>query len=141
MQIKITRVDKSLPLPEYQTPGAVAFDMYSRIDAEIAPAELCVLPSNLIIQVPEGHVLIMANRSSGPRKGITLPNGVGVIDQDYNGPEDEIKIVVYNFKTEKITIKRGDRIAQGLIVPIVRAEFFEGEPARKDSRGGLGSTG
>lgn len=142
MKVKIVRVDASLPLPEYKTEGAVAFDMYSREDATIAPKELKVLPSNFIIQVPEGYALLLAARSGlGKKKGLTLRNGIGVVDQDYHGPEDEIGILVYNFTESPVTIVRGERIAQGLIVPIVRAEWEEVGNIKEQSRGGFGSTG
>ena len=141
MKIKITRVERDLPLPEYKTAGAVAFDFYSRVDATLTPREKKILPSNFIIEVPAGHVLIVAARSGTPKKGIMLANNIGLIDQDYHGPKDEIGIWVWNFTDAPIEIKRGDRIAQGLIVPIVRAEFEEVAQIKESSRGGFGSTG
>jgi len=141
MKIKITRVERDLPLPDYHTEGAVAFDFYSRVDATLAPREKKILPSNFIIEVPVGHVLIVAARSGTPKKGIMLANNIGLIDQDYHGPADEIGIWVWNFTDAPIEIKRGDRIAQGLIVPIVRAEFEEVAQIKESSRGGFGSTG
>ena len=142
MKVKIVRVDPSLPLPEYKTEGAAAFDMYSREDAVIAPKELTLLPSNFIIQVPQGHALLLAARSSlGKKKGLALRNGVGVVDQDYHGPEDEIGILVYNFTESPVTVARGERIAQGIIAPIVRAEWEEVASIKDASRGGFGSTG
>ncbi|MEK7507662.1 MAG: dUTP diphosphatase [Patescibacteria group bacterium] len=141
MKIKITRIDESLPLPEYKTEGAVAFDFYSRVDAVLAPREKKLLPSNFIIEVPAGHVLIVAARSGTPKKGIMLANSIGLIDQDYHGPKDEIGIWAWNFTDAPIEIKRGDRIAQGLIVPITRAEFEEVTQIKESSRGGFGTTG
>jgi dUTP pyrophosphatase len=142
MKVKIVRVDKSLPLPEYHTEGAVAFDMYSREDAAIAPGELTMLPSNFIIQVPDGYALIIAARSSlAKKKGLVLRNGIGVIDKDYHGPEDEIKILVYNFTDSPVAVTRGERIAQGLIVPVAKATWEEVSVIKDDSRGGFGSTG
>jgi len=143
MKIRIVRIEKDLPLPEYQTEGATAFDLYSREEANIAPRELRLLPANLIIEVPEGYVLVLAARSSlAKKKGLVLRNGIGVIDQDYHGPEDEIRIMVYNFTDEPVTVARGERIAQGLILPMARAESFEEvESIKKQSRGGFGGTG
>ena len=142
MKVRIKRIDKSLPLPQYQTEGAVAFDMYSRIDAEVQPNEIKILPSNFIIEVPSGCALIMASRSSlSVKKGLRLTNAIGVIDQDYHGPEDEIGIAVYNFTANSVEVKKGERIAQGFIVPIAKAEFDEAEEIKKESRGGFGSTG
>ncbi|MFH1246584.1 MAG: dUTP diphosphatase [Candidatus Liptonbacteria bacterium] len=141
MRINITRVDPTLPLPEYKTAGAVAFDLYTREDAEIPPHKYALLPSNLIIEVPAGHVLLVAARSSLPQKGLTPPHGIGIVDQDYHGPEDEVKILVYNVTEEPVKVARGERIAQGLIVPIVKAEWNEEKSANGKSRGGFGSTG
>ena len=142
MKIKITRIDKTLPLPEYKTPGAVAFDMYSRQEAVVAPKELKMLPSNFIIEVPAGFALIIAARSGlAPKKGLALRNGIGIIDQDYRGPKDEIHILVYNFTDTPVEITRGERLAQGLILPVKKAEWEEVEVTEKESRGGFGTTG
>jgi dUTP pyrophosphatase len=142
LKLRIVRVDKSLPMPEYRTPGAAAFDLYSRMDAVIAPGEIKVLPSNFIIEVPAGYFLMVASRSSTPgKKGLSLPNGIGVIDQDYHGPEDEIGILVRNFTDKEVKVERGERIAQALVVPIAKPEFEEAEKIKDDSRGGFGSTG
>lgn len=143
MNVHISRVDPSLPLPEYHTPGAVAFDIYTREDATIPPHEYRLLPSNLVIAVPAGYALILAARSGLAKKGLTLPNGIGVIDQDYHGPDDEIGILVYNFTSETVVVKRGDRLTQGLIVPVAKAEWEEvpRDTIKEASRGGFGSTG
>ncbi|HTY39870.1 MAG TPA: dUTP diphosphatase [Candidatus Paceibacterota bacterium] len=141
MKVRITRIDKELPLPEYHTEGAVAFDLYSRMDVDIAPKERAVLPSNFIIEVPKGYFLMIAARSSTAKRGLMLANGVGTIDQDYHGPKDEVGISVYNFTDEPVMVKRGDRIAQGLLIPIIHAEWQEVEKIKDESRGGFGSTG
>ncbi len=141
MKIKISRIDKTLPLPGYQTTGSVAFDLYSRIDARLKTREWKILPSNLIIEVPNGYALLIAARSSLIKKGLMKANGVGIIDQDYHGPEDEIGILLYNFSARAVKIKRGERIAQGIILPVEIAEWNEIEKIKKESRGGFGSTG
>ena len=141
MKVRIKRIDKSLPLPQYQTEGSVAFDVSSRADAMFEPSEVKILPSNLIIEVPKGHVLILSARSSLGKKGLKLANGVGIIDQDYHGPEDEIGILLHNFSPNMVEIKKGDRLAQGLIIPVEKAEWDEVEEIKKSSRGGFGSTG
>ena len=64
MKVKITRIDKSLPLPEYKTKGAVCFDMYAREKVEIPPGEVRLIPTNLIIEVPKGYMFILAQKSS-----------------------------------------------------------------------------
>lgn len=141
MKVKIKRIDKSLPLLQYQTRGAVAFDFYSREDLSVPARTTKILPSNFIIEVPEGYFLMISARSSLAKKGLILANGVGIIDQDYHGPDDEIGISVYNFSDSPVQIKKGDRLAQGLIIPVERVEWEEGEQMGENSRGGFGSTG
>lgn len=141
MKLKIQRIDKTLPLPEYKTEGAVAFDIYSRVNEFIKPREIKYLPSNLIIQVPKGYFLMIASRSSTHKKGLMLANGIGVLDQDYCGPKDEIFIPLYNFTDKKVQIEKGERIAQGILTPIKKAVWREVGSINKKSRGGFGSTG
>jgi dUTP pyrophosphatase len=141
MKIRIARIEKDLPLPEYQTEGAVAFDMYSRVDAVLAPKELKILPSNFIIEVPKGYCLLLAPRSSTPKKKGLVLRSSNLIDQDYHGPNDEIGLAFYNFTEKPVEVKRGERIAQGFLVPILRAEWEETEQIKDSSRGGFGSTG
>jgi len=142
MEIQIKRIEKDLPLPAYQTKGAVAFDLYTRIDKVIYPKTIEKLPSNLIIQVPENHALIIANRSSlAVKRGLTLANNIGIVDQDYCGPKDEIHLHLYNFTDKPIFVKRGERLCQALIIPIEKATFKETEQIAANSRGGFGTTG
>jgi len=142
MQIKIKRINTSLPLPEYQTSGSVAFDLYSRIDLEIEPKQIKLIPTNLIIQTPSDYMLVLVSRSSTPlKKGLMMANGIGIIDQDYSGPEDEIKIQVYNFTDKTVKIEKGQRIAQATFVNIAKADWQEIENIETKNRGGFGSTG
>ena len=143
MQIKIKRIDSHLPLPGYQTPGSVAFDLYARESVVIPPWKPTIIPANVIIEVPAGYFLMLASRSSTPiKKNLMVANGIGVIDQDYHGDKDEIGIQVLNFSQEDVTIEKGERIAQALLVKIAKViEFEEVESIKKESRGGFGSTG
>ena len=142
MQIKIKRIDKSLPLPEYHTAGAVAFDFYSRIDATITPHDTAMLPSNFIIQTPSGYMLMIAARSSlAKKKGLKLANGIGVIDQDYCGETDEINLLIHNYTNQAVKIERGERLCQGVFVKIDKAQWEEVDKISDQSRGGFGSTG
>lgn len=142
MQLPLTRIDNTLPLPKYETPGSVAFDIYARIPVTIAPKELGFIPTNLIVNIPEGYVLMLASRSSTPKKkGLLIPHGIGLVDQDYCGPEDEMKAQVYNFTDEPVTVERGERVAQAILAPIARCELVETALATEESRGGFGSTG
>ncbi|MFH1546722.1 MAG: dUTP diphosphatase [Patescibacteria group bacterium] len=141
MKVKIFRLDKTLPLPIYETDGAVGFDLLARETVEILAGEIRLIPSNVIVETPPGFALLITSRSSTPRKkGLTQPHGLGVIDQDYCGSEDEIKIQVLNFTDEAVKIERGEKIAQGLFVRCERAEFEEIEKIENTTRGGFGST-
>jgi len=140
MQIKIKRIDETLPLPTYQTLGSVAFDIYARIDITIPPQSLGRIPSNLIIQVPKGYVLVIKDRSSTAGKGLLFT--AGVIDQDFCGPQDEIQLQVYNYTKNAVSIYRGQRIAQGIFLPIEKAQWQEiSEDIQTTNRQGFGSTG
>jgi dUTP pyrophosphatase len=141
MKLTIKRIDASLPLPEYKTKGAVAFDIYSREAKTIKSKTIELLPSNLIIGVPRGFFLLIASRSSIHKKGLLMANGIGVWDQDFNGPKDEWLVPLYNFTNKKVVIDRGERIAQGVLIPIKKVSWQEVNEISKKSRGGLGSTG
>lgn len=142
MQIQISRIDKELPLPTYATAGAVAFDMVTRETTVIEPGAIGLVPSNVIVKVPDGYMLVIASRSSLPRKkGLALPHGVGIIDQDYHGPKDELLVQVQNFTKEPVTVERGERIAQGVFVRIEKAEWQEVDDHGAETRGGFGTTG
>ncbi|MCY4403407.1 MAG: dUTP diphosphatase [Candidatus Poribacteria bacterium] len=141
MKVKIKRVDKSLPLPRYETEGSVGFDLLCRETAEIAPNEIVLIPANVIVETPPGYMLMLCMRSSTPRKfGIMMAQGVGIIDTDYCGEEDEIKIQAYNFTDNTVTIERGSRIAQGIFVKVDTADWNEVDQMDASSRGGFGST-
>lgn len=142
MELRVTRTDKSLPLPKYETPGACAFDVFARESTVIAPKSLGFIPTGLVVCVPEGHTLLLASRSSTPKKkGLLIPHGIGIVDQDYCGPDDEMKVQVWNFTDAPVSVERGERIAQAMLVPIVRCALVDVAPSADKSRGGFGSTG
>lgn len=142
MRVNIKRIDTSLPLPEYQTSGAVAFDLYSRIDMTVAPKSLGLIPTNLIIETPHGYMLMLASRSSTPKKkGLLVPHGVGIIDQDYCGEKDELLLQVFNFTDQEVAITKGERMGQGVFVKIEQGEWAEVTEMTGPTRGGFGTTG
>jgi dUTP pyrophosphatase len=142
MHVSIQRVDTTLPLPSYASAGAAAFDFVTRETTVIEPGQTALVPGNIIVKVPEGFVLLIAPRSSLPRKkGLVFPHSVGIIDQDYHGPKDEVMVQVKNVTDAPVTVERGERIAQGLFVPIAVAQWTEVEAHGAESRGGFGSTG
>lgn len=141
MRVKIQRIDKSLPLPVYETRGSVGFDLIAREDVTVPPEEIALIPANVIVEVPKGYALVIASRSSTPKKlGLTKPHGIGIIDNDYCGPEDEIKIQVRSLGANEVKVKRGDKLAQGLFVKVDQLEFEEVDAMNNETRGGFGST-
>ena len=141
--VAIRRLDPSIPLPEYQTPGAAGFDIAASADVLIEPGVIALVPTGLVIKVPDGHFLGIFARSSTPlKRGLMVANGVGVIDQDYCGTHDEVKVQVLNFTNTAVRVVKGDRIAQGVFIPVTRAKWEEtGGDLREGSRGGFGATG
>ena len=140
MQVIIKRVDKSLPLPEYKTGGAVAFDLITRETTIIKSHEVGRIPSNVIVKIPVGFMLYIKDRSStAMKKGLLIT--AGIIDQDYCGDNDELLTQFYNFSDHDVTIERGERVAQGIFVKIERGDWEEVESMDSASRGGFGTTG
>ncbi len=143
MNLKIKLIDKTLPMPRYETSKSAAFDLYSRIDITVKPFEVTIIPLNVVIKFEPGYFLMLAARSSLPiKKKLMVANSIGVIDEDYCGDDDEIGLEVLNFSKEDVVINKGDKIAQSLLVKIARAENFNEVDTMDDkSRGGFGSTG
>jgi dUTP pyrophosphatase len=142
MKVRIKRVDKSLPLPEYHSRGAVGFDIYSREGATLKPGEFRLLPANLIIETPETYMLAMVARSSTfKKKGLILPNSIAIFDPDFRGDEDEMLIQVYNLSQKDAVVEPGERVAQGIFVKVEKAEWEEVDKMDAPTRGGIGSTG
>lgn len=141
MQLPIKRIDTTLPLPEYKTQGAVAFDLSARLETTILPGKVGFVPLNVVIAVPPGYMLLLAARSSLQKRGVMMANGVGVIDEDYCGDTDEINAALYNFSDTAVVVPKGDRIVQGIILPIEKVEWQECVHMQAPSRGGFGTTG
>ena len=141
MRVQVTRLNPSVSLPAYGSGGAAAFDLAAAEDCEIPAGQIRLVGTGLVIRVPDGHFLAIIARSSTPlKRGLIVANAVGVIDPDYCGPTDEVKIQVLNVTSRTVTIERGARIAQGIVLPAPRIEWEEVE-ATAPSRGGFGSTG
>jgi dUTP pyrophosphatase len=142
LTVRIRRLDASVDLPAYATDGSAAFDLAASMDTTIAPGEVRLVPTGLVIEVPEGMFLAVFARSSTPlKRGLMIANGVGVVDADYCGPTDEVKIPTLNFTSAPVQVSKGDRIAQGILLPSPRVEWEEVGELRAGSRGGFGATG
>lgn len=141
MRVRIKRIDKSLPLPEYKTKGAACFDFTARVAATILSKEVVYVPLNVAIEHPESHMLIMAARSSLHKKGLMLANSVAIGDTDFSGNEDEYRAALYNFSEKPVAVEKGERICQGFFRKYERVEWEEVDNLVNKSRGGFGSTG
>ncbi len=140
MKVKIKRISPDIALPEYQTAGSAGFDLAAGEDCQVAPGEIKLIHTGLVVKIPKGNFLLIASRSSTPsKKGLSFPHGIGVLDSDYSGDDDEILIQVTNFTKRPVEVKKGDRLAQGIVVPYKKAQFVEVVKMGK-SRGGVGST-
>ncbi len=141
MDVPLLRLHDVAREPVYATPGSVGFDVCTAEPARIAPGEIALVGTGLVFATPPEWCLLVCLRSSAPRKfGVLQPHGIGVIDQDYCGPKDELRLQLLNFTHSPVEIPAGSRIAQGVFVRTERARWSAHEPAPA-SRGGFGSTG
>lgn len=142
MRLKIKRLDPAIGLPSPATAASAGFDLAAASDVEVPPHKIRLIGTGLVIGVPDGYFLGIFARSSTPlKKGLMVANGVGVIDADYCGPADEIKIQVLNITDQPVFVRRGDRLAQGMLLPSPRIEWDEVDEMAAPTRGGFGSTG
>lgn len=139
-ELLIKRIDPELPLPAYQTAGAAAFDLSSRLDVTLPPQVMTRVPLNTVLKVPVGHMTLLVARSSLHKKGLMLGNGIGIVDEDYCGDGDEFQALLFNFTTEPVQLAKGDRIVQALVLPVQQYAFKEVASMGVADRGGFGST-
>jgi dUTP diphosphatase len=141
MRVRIKRFDRTLPLPAYQSPGAAGIDLYARADVTIAPGEVGLVPLNVGLELPEGCWALVAARGSTHRLGLLPAQGIGVGDEDFRGDGDEYRFAFYNYTGAPVTVARGARVAQLLVLRYQRLELEEVEHLGPIDRGGYGSTG
>ena len=142
VQVLITRIDVSVPLPTYAKAGDAGADLTTRVDITLAPGERALVPTGISIALPDGYVALVHPRSGLALKhGVTLVNTPGTIDAGYRG---EISCILINLdRHDSVIFKKGDRIAQLVIQRVERAEFIELSelPGSGRGAGGFGSTG
>jgi dUTP pyrophosphatase len=142
VEVLITRLDPDLPLPRYAKGGDAGADIVSRIDITLAPGERALVPTGIAIALPDGYVALVHPRSGlAIKHGVTMVNAPGTVDAGYRG---ELQIILINHdKSESVSFKRGDRIAQLVIQKVERADFVEVRdlPGSGRGTGGFGSTG
>lgn len=142
LQVLITRLDPSIPLPSYAKGGDAGADIVSRIDITLQPGERALVPTGISIALPDGYVALVHPRSGlAVKHGVTMVNAPGTVDAGYRG---ELQCIMINHDPkEPITFHKGDRIAQLVIQKVERAQFIEVEnlPGSGRGTGGFGSTG
>ena len=146
ISIRIARVDssaKDIPLPSYATAGSSGMDIHAAVPSEmhVKPGETVLVPSGFHIEVPIGYEAQVRPRSGlAIKQSIGVLNSPGTIDSDYRG---EVKVILTNFGKEEFIIRRGDRIAQLVIAPVVRGVWEEVPSVQQTTRGagGFGHTG
>lgn len=136
---------EDFPLPEYKTAEAAGVDLCAAVDADapvvLQPGERALIPTGLAMALPTGFEAQIRPRSGlAIKDGVTCLNSPGTIDSDYRG---EVKIILINHGATPFTVKRGERIAQMVIAPVVQARFVEADRLDETARGagGFGSTG
>ena len=142
-EILIKRLSKEVNLPKYETDGSSGLDLAAFIDKniEIKPGKSEIIPTGLAVSIPKNFEIQIRPRSGLAAKNqISVLNTPGTIDADYRG---EIKIILINLSDKSFTVKKGLRIAQMVLCPVVKAKLKEVQSLESTKRGsgGFGSTG
>jgi dUTP pyrophosphatase len=145
--VKVKRLAHAagLALPRYQSEGAAGLDLVASVDARkdlaIKPGRFKLVPTGLTLEIPSGFEGQVRPRSGlAAKHGLTVLNSPGTIDSDYRG---EVMVLLVNLGAEKVRIRRGERIAQLVIAPVIQASLVETDALGSSKRGtgGFGSTG
>lgn len=142
-KVRFKKLSENAVVPSYGTAYSAGADLYSAMqeDVIIAPETTKFIKTGIAIEIPEGLVgLIYARSGMACKKGLAPANKVGVIDSDYRG---EIIVALYNHSDSAVTVASGDRIAQLVLTPYIKADFEEADELDDTVRGdgGFGSTG
>ena len=143
MKVRIKKLDDRAITPTYGTEYSAGADLYALADTPVAidPHKTVLIHTGISVEIPEGYCgLIFARSSLGSKRGLAPANKVGVIDSDYRG---EIMVALHNHSDAEQKIENGERIAQMVITPYIKAEFSEVDELSSTERGagGFGSTG
>lgn len=146
MKVNIKKLREDAVIPEYKTKGAAGFDLVALEDVVFTPGDVKKVPIGLAFDVGEGYQLELRNRSSMALKTpLRLANGLGTIDADFRG---EVSVILehnrsYPYTNSNYVVHKGDRVAQGVIMPAIQADFDVVEFLSNTERGeaGFGSTG
>lgn len=143
MKLFVKRVSPYAILPRYATSGAAGMDLSACLEepVELPPGARSLIPTGIAAAIPTGHVgLLFARSGLAARHGLSLVNGVGVIDSDYRG---EILVAMVNLGSEPCLVSHGERVAQLAVLPVVQPQILEVDVLDDTLRdtGGFGSTG
>lgn len=143
LAIEVLPGNEDLGLPSYATQGAAGLDLKAALmePLTLQPGQRDIVPTGLKMAIPSGFEGCVRPRSGlAMKQGLTLTNSPGTIDSDYRG---EVKVLIINLGQEPVTLKRGDRVAQLLIAPVVQAQVVKVERVEDTQRGvgGFGHTG
>jgi dUTP pyrophosphatase len=140
-RVLVRRLDPSLPLPARVHPGDAGVDLPAAESVTLGPGERATVRTGLAVAIPEGHVGLVAPRSGlADRHGLGIVNAPGVVDAGYRG---ELRVILVNHGAAPVSLARGERIAQLLVVPVSAVEMVEVDelPPSERGTGGFGSTG
>lgn len=141
MKMKIKKLNSEAIIPQYQSQGAAGFDFHALNELVLQPGERGIIETGLAVALDIGYELQVRPRSGLAFKhGISIVNTPGTVDSDYRG---EVKIVLINHGSEEFAVKKGERVAQGVIKEVVQAQIVEVDELDSTQRGeaGFGSTG
>ena len=140
-EVLVRRLDPELPLPARAHPGDAGVDLYAAEAVALAPGERATVPTGVAVAIPEGYAGLVAPRSGlAQRHGLGIVNAPGVVDAGYRG---EIRVLLVNHGSEPVSLARGERIAQLLVIPVSTVgvvEVYQLPPSERGA-GGFGSTG
>ena len=143
MPVYIKKLKAQAAMPSYGSAEAAGADLYACLETavEIAAGGTAMIPTGLAMELPEGTVgLVYARSGLASKKGLAPANKVGVIDSDYRG---EVMVALHNHSAQAAVVEPGERIAQPVVAPVLRAAFAEADALSDTVRGegGFGSTG
>jgi len=140
IELKVVRVSRDIPLPRYMSEGACGMDLYAAREVKIAPGQIKPVPTGIKVAVPRGFELQIRPRSGLALRGIGIVNSPGTVDNDYRG---EVKVCLINLGKEPFLVQKGDRIAQAVVAPVVRAKIkcVTSLDLTERGEGGFGHTG
>ena len=143
VKVLIKKSNSEIQLPAYKTSGASGMDLMAFIDhpIKLAPNSSCLVPTGISLAFSEDYEIQIRPRSGlAAKNSITVLNTPGTIDSDYRG---EIKIILFNHGNEEFTINNRDRVAQMILLPVIKMELEEADdlPDTLRGKGGFGSTG